>query len=86
MAKTKVNITMDDELLAAVDDYCDKNYLNRSGLISQAVVNVINQQKMIDAISTLSVALRTAVEKGDIDEETRKQIESFEALSKLFVK
>ena len=86
MAKVKVNITIDDALLSEIDDYCDKNFLNRSGLFSQAVVAVLNQQKMIDSISTLSVALKTAVEKGSVDEDTRRQIESFEALSRLFVK
>lgn len=86
MAKEKVQITMDSDLLNEVDQYCDRNYMNRSWMISQACLAVVNQQKMIDAISSLSVTLRTAVEQGHIDDETRKEIESFEALSRLFVK
>lgn len=86
MAKEKVQITMDSDLLNEVDQYCDRNYMNRSWMISQACLAVVNQQKMIDAISSLSVTLRTAVEQGNIDDETRKEIESFEALSRLFVK
>ena len=86
MAKEKVQITMDTDLLNEVDQYCDRNYMNRSWMISQACLAAVNQQKMIDAISSLSVTLRAAVEKGNIDDETRKEIESFEALCRLFVK
>ena len=29
MAKVKVQITMEDKLLDELNDYCDKNYINR---------------------------------------------------------
>lgn len=85
MAKTKLQITIDSELLKDVDDYCDKNYMNRSWLISQALVQVINQQKVIDSMLNLSISLKKAVERGDIDDDVKKEIESFDALSKLFL-
>lgn len=85
MAKIKLQITMDAELLKDVDDYCDKNYMNRSWLISQALVQVINQQKVIDSMLNLSISLKKAVERGDIDDDVKKEIESFDALSKLFL-
>ena len=77
MAKAKLQITMDEELLNAVDDYCDKNFMNRSWLISQSLVQVINQQKMIDSIVNISVALKNVSVKGELDEDTRKEMESF---------
>lgn len=85
MAKTKVQITIDSELLKDVDDYCDRNYMNRSWLISQALVQVINQQKVVDSMLNLSISLKKAVERGDIDDDVKKEIESFDALSKLFL-
>ena len=87
MAKSKVQITMDEELLLAVDDYCDKNYMNRSWLISQSLIQVLNQQKMIDSISNLSMALKTVAESGrsEIDDETRQQLEKFELMAKMFI-
>lgn len=85
MAKTKVQITMDDDLLQSVDDYCDKNYMNRSWMISQAVIQLVNQQKMFDAISNISFALKKAIEQGSIDDETKKDMESFESLCKIFL-
>lgn len=85
MAKTKLQITIDSELLKDVDDYCDRNYMNRSWLISQALVQVINQQKVVDSMLNLSISLKKAVERGDIDDDVKKEIESFDALSKLFL-
>ena len=86
MAKTKVQISIDSDLLEAVDEYCDKNYMNRSWVFSQAVLQLVNQQKVIDAMTNVSVAVRKAVESGNsIDDDTRKEIETFEALSSMFI-
>lgn len=86
MAKEKLQITMDSELLKAVDDYCDKNFMNRSWMISQACSQLVNQQKLIDSIRDMSVAIRRSAENGIIDEDAQRTMESFEALSKIFVK
>lgn len=85
MAKAKLQITMDADLLHDVDEYCDKNYMNRSWLISQSLIQVINQQKMIDSIVNISVALKNVSEKGKIDENTRKEMETFETMCKMYL-
>ena len=86
MAKEKINITIERELLDSLDDYCDKNYMNRSWAITQSVTQLINQQKMVDAICDVSYALKKSVESGSIDEKTEEEIKKFEAISKLFIK
>ena len=83
MSKVKINITIDENLLNDVDDYCDKNYLNRSALISTSLIQVINQQKIIDSLRDASIAIKKASEVGHIDDETRKTLEEFQALSRL---
>lgn len=85
MAKVKLQITMDEDLLADVDDYCDKNYMNRSWLITQAVNQVINQQKVIDALCDISIAIKKVSDTGVLDEETEKQLADFETVVKMFV-
>lgn len=84
MAKVKVQITMEDDLLDMLDNYCDKNYMNRSIAISQAVSQVVMQQKLIDSISELSYAVKLCIEKGQFDEETQNKIKEFEVLAKVF--
>jgi len=83
MSKVKINITIDENLLNDVDDYCDKNYLNRSALISTSLIQVINQQKIIDSLRDASIAIKKASEVGHIDDDTRKTLEEFQALSRL---
>ena len=36
----KVNISLDDELMKRLDDYADRNYMSRSGLISLACTQI----------------------------------------------
>lgn len=86
MAKEKVQVTMDTELLQAVDEYCDKHYMNRSWMVSQACLSLVNQQKLIDSISNMSLAVKKAVDTNNFDDETKKQLEEFEALAKMFQK
>jgi metal-responsive CopG/Arc/MetJ family transcriptional regulator len=85
MAKEKVQITMDSNLLRDVDDYCERNYLNRSWMISQACLQVVNQQKMVDAISNVSIALRNISDNGTVDDKTRKELETFETMCKMYL-
>ena len=83
MSKVKVQITMEDDLLDMLDNYCDKNYMNRSVAISQAVSQVVMQQKLIDSLTDLSYAIKICSEKGEIDTETQTKIKEFEILAKM---
>lgn len=44
----KINISMNDELLARVDKLAAELYISRSGLISQAVVQYLKQQETME--------------------------------------
>lgn len=85
MSKVKINITIDEKLLNDVDDYCDKNFMNRSWLISQSLVKNLNEQKVINAVANMSVAIKKCVDNGQIDDDTRRELEGYEAICKLFV-
>ena len=85
MPRIKIEISIDDGLLHEVDDYCERNYLSRSALISQSLNPIINQDKMIDSLKNVAIAVRTCAEKGEkIDEETKREIETFETLCKIY--
>ena len=43
----KINISIDDELLKKADNFAKKIYTSRSGLISIALVNYMNNQEAI---------------------------------------
>ena len=85
MAKAKVQISIEDDLLKSVDDYCEKNYMNRSWLFPQGVLQIINQQKLMDAMLNISFAMKNISEKGEIDDDTRRQMDEFDTLCKVFM-
>lgn len=79
----KVNVTLDDELMKRVDDYADRNYMSRSGLLSIAVTQYLNTNEMILAISDMALSMRKIAETGKVDHETLEQLEDFERLVKM---
>lgn len=85
MAKVKINITMDEELMRRVDEYAEENYLNRSSLISLATTQFLNAADVTKAVKDMALAMRKIADRGDIDEESLRQLEDFERLSKMLV-
>lgn len=85
MAKVKVNITVDEELMRRIDEYADENYMNRSSLISMATTQFLNAAEVTTAVKLMSVAMRKIADTGVVDAESMKQLEDFERLVKMLV-
>lgn len=85
MAKIKVGITLDEELMQRVDEYAEENYLNRSSLISIATTQYLNAADVTKAIREMALAMRKIADTGMVDEDTKRQLEDFERLSKMLV-
>ena len=81
----KVTITLDDELMERIDAYADANYMSRSGLISLSCTQMLNAADVTKAVLEMSLAIKKIADKGEVDEETRTQLEDFERLSKFLV-
>ena len=79
----KVGITLDDKLLARIDEYADANYMSRSGLLSLAATNYLNAADVSQAIKNMSIAMRKIADTGKVDHEIMEQLEDFERLAKL---
>ena len=85
MAKIKVNITLDEELMRRVDEYAEENYLNRSSLVSLATTQFLNAADVTKAIKEMAFAMRKIADSGEIDEQNKRDLEDFERLSKMLV-
>lgn len=85
MAKIKVGITLDEELMQRVDDYAEENYLNRSSLISIATTQFLNTADVTKVIRDMALAMRKIADTGMVDADTKRQLEDFERLSKMLV-
>lgn len=81
----KVNVTLDDNLMQRIDTFADENYMSRSGFISHACTQYLNQAEVTAAIKSLSLAMRKIADNGAIDDEARSQLEDFERVAKFFV-
>lgn len=79
----KVQITLDDKLVERLDNYADANYMSRSGLISFATTQYLNQADVITAINDISLAMRKIADKGSVDDATMEQLEDFERICKM---
>lgn len=82
----KVNVTLDDELMKRVDEFADRNYMSRSGLISLATTQYLNSNEVIFAISDIALSIRKIADTGTLDHGTIEKLEDFERLVKLFAK
>ena len=81
----KVKNTLNDDLLARIDQYADANYMSRSGLISLATTQFLNAADVTTAIRDMAVCMRKIADTGTVDHETMEQLEDFERLSKMLV-
>ena len=78
----KLGITLDDELVKRMDAFADANYMSRSGLLSLAVTQYLNAADVSQAIKEMALAMRKIADNGEIDEETKAQLEDFERVAK----
>lgn len=76
---------MDDELVARIDNCADNNYMSRSGFISQACVQLLNQTELVSSVNRISYACQKVAETNELDDETKQQFKEFEMLAKILV-
>lgn len=81
----KITISLDDDLVKRADNYADENYMSRSGLISIALTQYLNSADVTKAIKDMAFAMRKIADEGFIDDDTKRQLEDFERLSKILV-
>lgn len=81
--KLKVQISLDDELMARIDKYADRNYTSRSGLITAACISYLATNEVVNAVKDISLAIRKIADTGEVDVATRIQLEDFEQMVKM---
>lgn len=82
----KLTITLDDRLLADIDEYADKYYMSRSGFIAQACTQFLTSFQMRQVLKDMSIAMQKIADTGTVDEKTQEQLDDIERLVSLFYK
>lgn len=83
VVKMKVQISLDDELFVRIDKLAKKNYMSRSGLISQACISYLITNEVVYAVKDIALSMRKIADTGEVDIETRIQLEDFERIAKM---
>lgn len=81
----KVQISLDDNLMTRIDAYADANYMSRSGLISLATAQFLNQAEMMLLIKEMSLAMRKIADSGKVDKDTLEKLEDLERFCKVAI-
>lgn len=76
----KINISIDDALIQRVDAYADANYMSRSGFISLACAQYLNQNEALISLAEMANSFRKMAETGSITDEDRKNLLYLETL------
>lgn len=79
----KVQISIDNDLLARIDKYADSNYMSRSGFISLATSQYLQSADTVKAIKELTACMRRIADNGNIDAQSKKELEEFETFARL---
>lgn len=82
----KINISIPDELVERVDNYCEENYLKRSTVFQLGVAQFINQREAVQALSSMSMTLKKIAAEGKLDEQTQRELADFERVCQLIGK
>lgn len=82
----KMQVSLNDSLANRIDKFAKQNYLTRSGLITQACSTYLNQNEMAIVVKDLSIAMNKIADKGEIDPETKEQLDDFMRLVNFITK
>lgn len=79
----KVQVSLDDNLVSRIDNYADANYMSRSGLISLATSQYLNQVELMMLVKDMSLAMRKIADTGNLDHDMMEKLEDFERFCKI---
>lgn len=80
----KVQISIDDDLLVKVDDYCKKNCITRSGFISMMCSQWLQKEELTKTLNLLQGAMLKVTEGKDLPPEQQQEIDDYMRLVSMF--
>lgn len=84
MAKVKVQMTIDEDLLARIDAYADDHYITRSGFFSLAADEFLTAVEFKQFMPAFNDLLQKVADGKDISPDDQKKLDGFQAMSDIF--
>ena len=79
--RSKVQISVDPELLGRVDRFAEDNYTSRSAVFAMGAAQLINQQLAVSALLDIAVTMKRIADEGKVDDEARRELDDFARLA-----
>lgn len=80
----KIQISINDKLVERVDEFCEKNFMNRSQVFSVAVLQYMNSYSMPGAMLELASAFKSIAKNGEISDDDKKKLEAFVTVAEVY--
>lgn len=79
----RVNMTINDDLLARIDTYAKANFMSRSSVVGFACNQFLVQHELQSLLVDMNRAMRKIADEGNLDDEQLKQIEQWNSMMRL---
>lgn len=76
--RKSVTISVNEELLKVVDEYCNEMSINRSQAFTMAFVQMQQQRLAVRSLNKLTDILQEAIKRGAITDDDKEEVERLE--------
>lgn len=80
----KFQVSMDDELATRLEEYADRHFMTRSGVVTMACNQLLLTEDVQRSIKTIALAMRRIADSNKIDDKSKEELREFELLAKMF--
>jgi metal-responsive CopG/Arc/MetJ family transcriptional regulator len=80
----KFQVSMDDELETRLEEYADRHFMTRSGVVTLACNQLLLTEDVQRSIKTIALAMRRIADSNKIDDKSKEELREFELLAKMF--
>ena len=80
----KFQVSMDDELATRLEEYADRHFMTRSGVVTLACNQLLLTEDVQRSIKTIALAMRRIADSNKIDDKSKEELREFELLAKMF--
>lgn len=80
----KINISINNALLEEMEALAKQNYTSRSGIISMACANYVQQHRLTDSFVNSAKALQRIAETGVMSDADKQELETFVKIAQLY--
>lgn len=81
----KLNITINDDLLARAEKFAENQYMTKSGLVAVALREYLNAQELMPVLNSMKLAFDKIADSGELDEQTEKELDDMTRTVELLV-